>query len=70
MTGVSEITEIEVLDPATARPIGLIEDMAEAAVDAAVGRARTAFDNGGWWSTTPGGRRRRQVRLSPFRPTH
>ena len=70
MTGVSEITEIEVLDPATARPIGLIEDMAEAAVDAAVGRARTAFDNGGWWSTTPGGRRRRQVRVSPFRPTH
>ena len=70
MTGVSEITEIEVLDPATARPIGLIEDMAEAAVDAAVGRTRTAFDNGGWWSTTPGGRRRRQVRVSPFRPTH
>jgi acyl-CoA reductase-like NAD-dependent aldehyde dehydrogenase len=47
------VTEIEVLDPATAEPIGSIEDMDEAAVDAAVRRARVAFDAGGWWPRTP-----------------
>ena len=45
--------EIEVLDPATAEQIGSIEDMDEAAVDAAVQRARRTFDQGGWWPRTP-----------------
>jgi acyl-CoA reductase-like NAD-dependent aldehyde dehydrogenase len=44
---------IEVLDPATAEPIGSIEDMSEAAVSSAVDRARAVFDAGGWWPGTP-----------------
>jgi acyl-CoA reductase-like NAD-dependent aldehyde dehydrogenase len=48
------MTEIEVLDPATVRPIAAVEDMDETTVDAAVRRARAAFDNGGgWWPGTP-----------------
>ena len=47
------MTTIEVLDPATAEPIGAIEDMDEAAVDAAVRRARATFDGGDWWPHTP-----------------
>ena len=47
------MSEIEVLDPATAEQIGSIEDMDEAAVDAAVRRARTTFDEGDWWPRTP-----------------
>jgi acyl-CoA reductase-like NAD-dependent aldehyde dehydrogenase len=45
--------ELQVLDPATARPIAAIQDMDEAAVDAAVAKARIAFDDGGWWPRTP-----------------
>jgi acyl-CoA reductase-like NAD-dependent aldehyde dehydrogenase len=44
---------IDVLDPATAEPIGSIEDMDEAAVSSAVARARSVFDEGGWWPGTP-----------------
>jgi acyl-CoA reductase-like NAD-dependent aldehyde dehydrogenase len=47
------MTTIELLDPATAEPIGSIEDMDEAAVGAAVRRARATFDEGGWWPRTP-----------------
>jgi len=48
------MTEIEVLDPAKVRPIAAVEDMDETTVDAAVRRARAAFDNGGgWWPGTP-----------------
>ena len=47
------MSEIAVLDPATARQIATIQDMDEAAVDVAVARARAAFDAGGWWPGTP-----------------
>ena len=47
------MTEIAVLDPATAREIGSIEDMDAATVHQAVARARAAFDDGGWWPRTP-----------------
>jgi acyl-CoA reductase-like NAD-dependent aldehyde dehydrogenase len=47
------MTEIEVVDPATARRIASVADMDETAVDAAVGRARAAFDGGRWWPGTP-----------------
>ena len=40
------MSEIEVLDPATAEQIGSIEDMDEAAVDAAVRRARSDVRRG------------------------
>jgi acyl-CoA reductase-like NAD-dependent aldehyde dehydrogenase len=47
------MTEIDVLDPATAQRITAITEMDESAVDAAVGRARAAFDDGRWWPRTP-----------------
>ena len=53
------MTEIEVLDPATAEPIGSIEDMDELAVGRAVARARTVFNEGGWWPRPPDGERGR-----------
>ncbi|HSV39937.1 MAG TPA: aldehyde dehydrogenase family protein [Nocardioidaceae bacterium] len=46
------MTELAVLDPATARQIGSIEDMDECSVDAAVARARASFDSGIWWPLT------------------
>lgn len=47
------MTEIPVLDPATARQICAIEDMDEVAVDRSVATARASFEGGGWWPLTP-----------------
>jgi acyl-CoA reductase-like NAD-dependent aldehyde dehydrogenase len=47
------MTEIPVLDPATAREIGVIEDMGEGVVGRTVSVARAAFREGGRWPRTP-----------------
>lgn len=45
--------ERQILDPATGRPFAVVAEAGAADVDAAVGRAREAFDNGPWPGTLP-----------------